>query len=153
MSTALYRIEPQELVQIVESVFSSMLGMEIAACDTPWFESGERLTASVLLAGDWHGALLVECSEEQACLFAGGYLSIKPPAAVDDVVRDFLGELANMIGGNLKSVLGNGIQLSMPAVVNGTNYFMRVCGVEVRERMAFCSPKGTFWVTFLTTNS
>ena len=152
MPTDLIReIHPEELIQIVESVFASMLSLEIFQSAAPWFPSGDRLTAAVQLAGEWQGAVLIECDRSQACIFAGRYLSIDPPAAVDDVVRDFLGELANMIGGNLKSVLGMGIQLSMPAVVNGSDYFLRVCGAEVRERLAFQSSEGTFWVTVLTT--
>ena len=33
------------------------------------------------------------------------------PDTVDDDMRDVLGELANMIGGNMKCVLGAGIRL------------------------------------------
>jgi chemotaxis protein CheX len=72
-----------------------------------------------------------------------------PPDAVDDVVRDVLGELANMIGGNLKCILVPGIRLSMPSVVDGSDYSLRVCGAEVRERLAFQCGEGTFWITVL----
>jgi CheY-specific phosphatase CheX len=72
---------------------------------------------------------------------------------VDDVVRDVLGELANMIGGNLKCVLTRGIRLSMPAVVDGSDYSLRVCGAEIRQRIAFQSAEGTFWIAVLTTRS
>ena len=66
-------------------------------------------------------------------------------------MRDVLGELANMIGGNLKCVLTRGIRLSMPSVVDGSDYSLRVCGAEVRERLAFQCAEGLFWVTVLTT--
>jgi chemotaxis protein CheX len=62
----------------------------------------DRLTSAVHLAGDWNGAVLLECDRRQACRFAGRFLSMDPSDTVDDVVRDVLGELANMIGGNLK---------------------------------------------------
>jgi CheY-specific phosphatase CheX len=72
------------------------------------------------------------------------------PPAVDDVVRDVLGELANMIGGNLKCILNHGTRLSMPSVVDG-DYTLRVCGAASQERLAFSCDEGVFRVSVLTT--
>lgn len=151
-------IAPRELAQIVEAVFGSMMSLQVRECATRWFAAGDRLTSAVHLAGDWNGAVLFECSRSQACRFAGRFLAAAAPAidtakTVDDDVRDVLGELANMIGGNLKCLLGSGIRLSMPSVVDGTNYSLRVCGAEVRERLAFQCAEGVFWITVLTTRS
>ena len=142
-------ILPSEVAQIVESVFETMLNLEAGESGTPWFPSEDRLTAAVHLAGDWNGVVLLECDRGQACRLAGHFLSVDPPGTVDDVVRDVLGELANMIGGNLKCVLTRGIHLSMPSVVDGSDYSLRVCGAEVRERLAFQCGEGTFWITVL----
>src|ERR1017187_6647999 len=146
-------ILPSELTQIVESVFESMLRLEACECGMAWFPSGDRLTSIVHLAGDWNGAVLLECDRRQACRFAGRFLSVDPPDTVDDVVRDLLGELANMIGGNLKCVLTPGIRLSMPSIVDGSDYSLRVCGAEVWERLAFQCAEGPFWITVLTRRS
>jgi chemotaxis protein CheX len=143
-------VRPSELAQIVESVFATMLGLEATECGTRWFPGADRLTSAVHLAGEWNGAVLLECDQRQACRFAGRFLSMDPSETVDDVVRDVLGELANMIGGNLKCVLSQGILLSMPSVMDGSDYSLRVCGVEVRLRLAFQCDDGLFWVTALT---
>lgn len=140
-------ILPSELAQIVESVFGTMLSLEAGECTAQWSPSADRMTSSVHLAGDWNGAVLLECSHWQACRFAGRFLSMDPPGAVDDVVRDVLGELANMIGGNMKCVMTRGIHLSMPSVVDGNDYAVRICGAEVRTRIAFRCAEGLFWVT------
>jgi chemotaxis protein CheX len=142
-----------ELAQIVESVFETMMSLEVGECKTPWFPCDNRLTSAVHFAGDFHGALLLECDRRQACRFAGRFLSMDPAETVDDVVRDVLGELANMIGGNLKCIFSAGIRLSMPSVVDGSDYSVRVCGAEIRERLAFECAEGLFWVTVLTTRS
>jgi chemotaxis protein CheX len=142
---------PSELAQIVESVFATMLSLEVRERGTPRFGGEDRVTAAVHLAGDWNGAVLLESDRQQACRFAGRFLSMDPPEAMDDVVRDVLGELANMIGGNLKCVLTKGIRLSMPSVVDGSDYGVRVCGAGVRERLAFECVEGPFWVTILAT--
>jgi len=139
-----------ELAQIVESVFATMFSLEVDEVETPWFPADDRLTAAVHLAGPCNGAVLLECTRGQACGFAGRFLSQDPPSSVDDVVRDVLGELANMIGGNLKSALTQGIQLSMPMVVNGSDYSVRVYRAEIQDRLAFTCAEGTFWITILT---
>jgi chemotaxis protein CheX len=141
------------LAQIAESVFATMMSLEVGQGGTPWFPGGNRLTSALHLAGDWNGAVLLECDREQACRFAGRFLSMDPPDTPDDVVRDVLGELANMIGGNLKCVLTPGIRLSMPSVVDGSDYSLRVVGAEVRERLAFQCAEGPFWITVLTRRS
>ena len=146
-------ILPSQLTQIVVSVFEAMLGLQASESETPWFFSGDRLTSVVHLAGDWNGAVLVECDRGQACRFAGRFLTMEPPQTVDDVVRDVLGELANMIGGNLKPVLPRGIRLSMPSVVDGCDYSLRVCGAKVQQRLGFECVEGLFWITVLTTRS
>ena len=147
------QIQPKELAQIVESVFGAMMDLDTSACGSHWFAGENRITAAVHLAGDWSGAVLMECTREQACRFAGRFLSIDPPESVDDVVRDVLGELANMIGGNLKCVLARGIRLSMPAVVDGSDYALRICRAEIRQRLAFQCAEGKFWVMILTSRS
>lgn len=149
-------IVPGELAQIVESVFGTMMGLEAGAGVTPWFPSRDRMTGAVQLTGDWNGAVLLECDRGQACRFAGRFLCMDAPGEVDDVVRDALGELANMIGGNLKSVLAQGsrkIRLSIPTVVDGGDYSLRICGAQVRERVAFRCNEGPFWITVLTTRA
>ena len=140
---------PNELAQIVGSVFETMMGLETVECDTPWFPHVDRMSAAVHLTGDWNGAVLLECSPEQACRFAGRFLSIDPPPAVDNIVRDVLGELSNMIGGNLKCVLADGIRLSVPSVVDGSEYSLRICGANVQARLAFDCVEGVFWITIL----
>ena len=146
-------ILPSEVAQIVKSVFETMLSLEASESVTPWFPSEDRLTATVHLAGDWNGAVLLECDRAQACRLAGHFLSTDAPGTVDDVVRDVLGELANMIGGNLKCVMTPGIHLSMPSVVDGSDYSLRVCGAEVRDRLSFQSAEGVFWITVLAIRS
>lgn len=145
-------LDPSELAQIVESVFESMLNLEAHECGQPWFPSADRLTAAVHLAGDWTGAVLIECNSRLANGLAAHFLAISPTGIGEDVVRDVLGELVNVVGGNLKSVLPRGVHLSMPSVVRGEDYNLRVCGAKLRERLAFRCEEGPFWVTVLTTS-
>ena len=145
-------VKVEILAQIVESVFLTMMDLELTSSEKPWHPGGERLTSFVQLTGDWNGAVMIECSRQQACQFAGRILAMDPPDAVDDDVRDVLGELANMIGGNMKcGMSATGVRLSMPTVMDGTDCDLRICGSEVQDRLAFQCADGHFWVTVLTT--
>ena len=139
------------LAGIVKSVFTTMMGLEVSESDAPFTSQGDRLTSFVHLTGGWNGAVLFECNRHQACQFAGLILAMDPPEAVDDDVRDVIGELANMIGGNLKSGMASGVRLSMPTVMEGCDYDMRICGSQVLERLAFQCDAGNFWITVLGT--
>jgi chemotaxis protein CheX len=138
-----------ELAQIVEYVFGTMMNVEVSESNQPWAIGPDQLTATVHLAGDWRGALALECALQQACGFAARFLSMPQPALVDDVVRDVIGELCNMIGGNLKCVLAGGLKLSMPSVVDGADHNLRVCRARTKERLVFDCELGAFSVLVL----
>jgi chemotaxis protein CheX len=76
-------------------------------------------------------------------------MAIDAPLCINDDVRDTMGELANTLAGNLKSVLPHGIGLSMPSVVEGTDYSLRICGGNLIDRMPFSSETGVIWVTLI----
>ena len=139
----------EDLARIVVSVFQTMLQLETAPAKTEWSPSSEGLTAAIYFAGAWRGAVLLECTRAQAFEFTHRLMSIDPPASINDDVRDALGELANMLAGNLKSVLPHGIGLSLPSVVEGTDYSLRVCGGSLIDRMPFSGELGVIWVTLI----
>ena len=140
----------EDLGRIAHDIFDTMLGVEVQPVELEWQPARDRLTGAVYLAGAWRGAVLFECDRSQACDFTSRLMSVPLPAEVDDDVRDTMGELANMLGGNLKSVLPHGVVLSMPSVVEGSDYSLRLCGGKaVVERVAYESPTGVFWITLV----
>jgi chemotaxis protein CheX len=137
------------VIKIVESIFLTMMDVEVSVSESASVPAGDRITAAVYLEGDWNGAVSIECSHPQACSFAGSFLGMDAPEIVDDDVRDALGELANMIGGNIKSVIGTDIRLSMPSVIDGNDYTVRVCGGCIENKIAFQFAGGAFWVVIV----
>jgi len=138
-----------DLARIVQSVFQTMMDLEATASGTPWIHAPDTITSAVHFVGTWRGAALVECGAQPACQFAARFMGIGLPAAIDDDVRDVMGELANMVAGNLKSLLPKGVDLSMPSVVVGSDYSLHVCGVNAMERRTFSSGAGDFRVTLI----
>jgi CheY-specific phosphatase CheX len=138
-----------ETLQIVEDVFISMLRMDVWAVNDPGPATEQVITATVHFVGSWKGALRIECTTAQTFEFAKRLLGIDSPEEVNEDVCDTFGELANMIGGNLKAVLPPTVQLSMPSVVRGVDYAMRICHAVTVCRLAFQSELGIFWVALV----
>jgi len=141
-----------EVRRIVQDVLFTMTAYAVELGDTGYAVQPDTATCAVFFAGEWSGAVLVECPLSMAFEFTAQLMRIPKPIQFDDDVFDALGELANMIGGNLKSVLPKGVSLSMPSVVEGSKYSLRVCGANRNKRMTFVGPDGPFWVTLVETD-
>ncbi len=105
----------EQIAQIATDVFRSMLRIDVDVCDGPLPSTGD-VTATVRFEGSWNGALLIQCSWDQAFEFASRLMPIDRPTSFDEDTRDALGEVANMIGGNLKALLPQKTVLSVPEV-------------------------------------
>lgn len=141
-----------EVCRIVQDVLYTMTQYPVTPSDQNYREGHDHTTCAVYFAGVWSGAVLIECPHSMSFEFTARLMRIPKPIQFDNDVYDALGELANMIGGNLKSVLPRGVSLSMPSVVEGSNYSMRVCGANRNKQMAFEGPDGPFWVTLVETD-
>jgi chemotaxis protein CheX len=81
---------------------------------TPGPLEGEVVLAQIRIAGGWSGAVTLEMSSAAATAAARVMLDAR---AVDpDEVADAVGELVNIIGGNLKSLVPTPSRLSLPGV-------------------------------------
>ena len=113
--------------EVTTQVWSSMLGLDVdrlaeGDARSSVADRGEQLVGSVCIRGAWHGTVAVRCSRSAAVRFAARLLAVAP-AEVDDMQAvDAVGELANIVGGNLKTLLPGPSELSTP-VVEGHSLF------------------------------
>jgi chemotaxis protein CheX len=114
-----------DLMAIAGDVSLTMLGTAFEPA--PGAEPGRPgLTACVQINGEWQGAVLVQCSVGAASAITRLLLRTDDVEPAD--VRDALGEVANMIGGNVKALLPGPSRLSLPAVVEGYDHHVSVPG-------------------------
>jgi chemotaxis protein CheX len=66
-----------------------------------------------------------------------------------DQVSDALGELTNIISGNIKSLLPEPSSLSLPAVAEGSDCYFRVIGTRVMQKLGFVFEGEPFQVTIV----
>jgi chemotaxis protein CheX len=88
-------------------------------------------TGQVQLTGGWSGAVLIELSDALAGTAAGQMFGLTPDELSPDDVADAVGELANMLGGNVKAHLGASCDLSLPSVTVGDGYRVSVSRSKV----------------------
>ena len=137
-------------INVTQEVFSTMLGIKVWQVErAPDGNQAHTVVGAIHYAGPWKGVLLLECQPLQARAFTAKLIGISPPGSVDDDVRDAIGEIANMIAGNLKTILPPAIVLSAPAVVEGSSFTLKVCGGNDSLRIEFASSTGPFTVTLV----
>jgi chemotaxis protein CheX len=137
------------IVEITQSVFDTMLTVAVQPAGQPFEKSTAALIAAVYYAGEWKGALLLECSLKQAIDWTSRLMSLPPAASVNDDVKDGLGELVNVLAGNLKAILPPGVALSIPSIVEGTDYSLRICRGNPFEVLSFEDSNGPFAITLV----
>ena len=135
-TTGLYR---EECSQIINHVFTTMLNLPPRPATEATHATGKSLTAAVYFAGSWQGACLLECTERDACTFAERLMSLPRPEVCDDDVRDSLREIVNMVGGNLKALLPSGVAVSMPSVIEGTQYSLKLSATVITRQSFYCA--------------
>lgn len=134
-------VTSEDIESIVRSVCDSTFSVDPERLEGPPSE-GVVSSSLVGISGQWDGAVIVDCSPALAGELAGLMFGLGPDEVARDQIEDALGELANMIGGNLKALLPPPCSLSLPTVVEGRDYRVRVPGATVVRDLRFALPKG-----------
>ncbi len=114
------------LESATHEVFGMMLGCDLEPTSPPETCVAE-VTAVVGVAGPLSGAVTVRCSRNAAERMAAAMLGI-PVTEVNQQHWDAVGEICNMVAGSFKAKLadiGDRCMLSVPTVVNGSDYTVR----------------------------
>jgi len=132
-----------EVTAIVTEVFRMMLSMEMALSgeeSAPSFQE-VRLAGSVSFAGDVMGIVNLYAGERTARVLAAAMMGIEPEEIQgQEEIQDVLGELTNMIGGNLKTVFYNAgffSELSPPSITTGSDFRIEALRMDRVERLEF----------------
>ena len=117
------------IVDITKGVFSTMVMLDVVdeyPLSEPVTSFHETLTSMVGLAGSHTGILAIHCPKALALRITSSMLGMEV-TEIDDDVNDALGEIANMIGGDVKHIFspkGADINLSIPTVIYGSDYML-----------------------------
>jgi chemotaxis protein CheX len=127
-------INTEDVIAITQNILGTMLQLDAqpvskvtVACDKS-AKPNSNLVGVIQIAGAWNGAVFVEVSEEFATYAATKMLMMEVADVVHEDRQDTLGELTNMIGGNIKSIVTSPSNLSLPTVSSGTYLNVRAIG-------------------------
>ena len=122
----------EEILGITRDVWESFTGRTIElADDHPRPDGGDVTVGCVTVTGEWQGDVLLACPAQLARMAASAMFDL-PAAQLDaEQVADALGELTNMIGGNLKSLIPGPGRLSMPTVTVAASSTVHVPGAAL----------------------
>ncbi len=147
--------DPDHLEDSVREVFATMLGVQYRreSGDDPPVNDGNEgsVTAVVGFGGILSGACVFRCGAPAARQIAGRMAGMEFDA-VDDIVKDAIGEICNMLAGTWKSKvpdLAANCGLSVPAVITGSDYNLHVQSPEFKVHQAFCFDDTRFELTIV----
>ncbi|MBT5028582.1 MAG: chemotaxis protein CheX [Nitrospinaceae bacterium] len=128
-----------EICQYTENIWKSILELDVKKTPdedyTP--NAGEDVLAGcVHISGQWEGTVTLDCTLELAKKVASIMFKMPEDEVPSDLIQDALGELTNMTGGNIKSLLPEPCFLSLPAVTM-TQHGLRIPGSETVSTVTF----------------
>jgi chemotaxis protein CheX len=100
---------------VADDVWTSLVGDGEVLVPLPVPAPEVTVSAWVWITGPWCGAVVVTCDEPTAVALTECLLRARPPAVIEaEDVEDALGELANVLGGNVKAMLPGPSTLGLP---------------------------------------
>ena len=127
----------------VKDVFDTMLSMEISKIppEKAFLGHGPQIVGTVSLAGAILGNVNVHFGHDFAYEITAAMLGMTTEDIdSDEEVHDVIGEVCNMVGGNLKSRLcdsGFICELSIPSITAGSDFSIESKGWQRHERYGF----------------
>ena len=137
-----------------KDVFSTMLMVELESEETVPQERikiNSNITSMIGLGGGIKGLLAVHCPSSVATRITGAFLGLEIEE-IDDDVKDAIGEIANMVAGNLKtaySTLNVNIELAIPTSIVGDSFYVSGVADSKRVVVPFRLEEETFWIELM----
>ena len=146
-AATLTRDQIHEIAQEVWESFLSLSLLPHPLADEAPALTGPTITGCVHVSGEWSGSVFLECESATAVGAAEAMFAAEPGGLSPDEVSDALGELTNMVGGNIKSLLPAPSRLSVPSIAQGENYSVRVPGAVLLHRVVLVSAPGPLHIS------
>lgn len=107
------------------------------------------ITAAVHIAGDFSGGIRLRCS--RVLIRRAAAIMFETPAdrlTTDDEL-DVVGELTNVVAGNIKAMIPGSNSLSLPTIIEGSDYRVSSLDVKTSDDYGFALEGETMFVTVI----
>ncbi|MEZ5356228.1 MAG: chemotaxis protein CheX [Bryobacteraceae bacterium] len=151
----IHELLAEEIGSATIGVLTTMLALE-AEAGPPTLSAVETgpshgVAAIVGVAGPYSGTGSVVCTETVACRLAGAMLMSEYDSVNEDVL-DAMGEIANMVIGNIKTNLEErfgAMALTTPTVIHGGDFSTRASGKNTWTVVPFTTGGDGFFVQMM----
>jgi hypothetical protein len=110
-------IDEATVQSIAQEAWTALVGPDEFLVPLPGELPDDAVSSWVEVVGPWTGSVVLTCGRSTAEQLARCLLAEHAPPVLDaDDVQDALGELANVVGGNVKAVLPGPSVLGLPEV-------------------------------------
>ncbi len=114
------------LIETTQAAWSALVGGPPLALGGHLVPAEHGVLAFVTLVGPTGACLLVRCSDRLGGRITRAMFELGPEDVTDHEMCDAFGELANVVGGNLRRFLPGPVHVSPPVVVRGFVEDLRV---------------------------
>jgi len=134
-----------EVIELTRTVWETALAMGIEPVEDDHHppDGDETVSACVHISGGWNGSVILSCPSTLGIAIAAAMFELEHDEVDDELLHDAVGEVANMIGGNVKGLVPGPSQLSLPTVATGIHTRLAVPGSHPVTRVGFrseCQP-------------
>lgn len=138
-----------DIYSLTQQVCDSVLGMSAELLEGSPVPVRTEVMACVQITGAWQGAVVVTCARAVAEAITEAMFAMDPGTTSAEELDDAMGEMANMIGGNIKGLMPGPSQLSLPTVAEGTDFSAAFPGSQLAVEALFALEMGTFGIQVL----
>jgi chemotaxis protein CheX len=128
-------IDAETVQSIAQEAWSALVGEEEFLVPLPGGDPEDAVSSWVDVRGPWNGAVVITTARSTAEQLSRELLKEHAPPVLDDEdIEDGLGELANVVGGNVKAVLPGPSALGLPEVGSAPAAGPDTCRVDLLWR-------------------
>ena len=140
----------KEICEYTESIWKSILSLDVKPAQNGSGDSNNNYAVAgcIQITGAWNGSVTMHYPMPLAKQVASIMFDLHGEPVENEQIQDALGELTNMTGGNIKSLLPEPSFLSLPAVAL-TDRALRIPGSELVTQVTFKCNGENFLVSLL----
>lgn len=112
-------IENDTFKKLINDIWLTVLSLQTHPTQETMISDQSSYCGSVQISGDWCGGVAVQTTEAHARYLASIAYGKKLNEVDTSEVSDIIGEIANILGGNIKGLIPASCNLSLPTVTTG----------------------------------
>jgi chemotaxis protein CheX len=141
-----------DIYSLVSEIWSSFLMLDVEPT-APVASSDRSISALIHIHGSWEGSVIVHCSHALSAHIASVMFDMPPEELTSDEIGDAIGEIVNMLGGSVKSLVDGPGSLSLPTVIGGSQYTLQIPGATELNEVWFVTAEQPLMVQVLERTS